>query len=183
MISRRDTVRSTATYWLAYCLVVSAIAWVSFIIVGLREDLQKSNEARNALIEQVTNMGGTPVVGPAGKEGPRGQAGTPGRDGRDGSKGSDGKAGSDGANGTDGAAGSDGKDGADGADGAPGRDGRDGVDGKDGAPGPKGDKGDPGPTCPDGYTPQEVELNTRQEGLFNQPVTAVVCVAPQTMEG
>lgn len=92
-----------------------------------------------ALAQQVTELGGTPVVQAPGLPGPEGR---PGRDGRDGADGTDGvtpacvsePAQCRGANGDAGASGADGVDGQPGKDGADGKDGRDGIDGISGQP-------------------------------------------------
>lgn len=104
-------------------------------LVGQVDELKKSV---TALAEQVTGLGGTPVVQPPGipgPTGPSGRDGANGRDGRDGvtpvcmseppqCRGADGEPGEAGASGTPG------QDGQNGQDGTPGKDGQDGVDGR-----------------------------------------------------
>jgi len=98
---------------------------------------QADDHARTAqmLAEQVTRLGGTPVVQPptvAGPTGPAGPAGRDGTNGRDGQNGTTPPCVSEPpqCRGADGEPGTNGQDGQDGADGQDGKDGKDGVDGK-----------------------------------------------------
>lgn len=100
--------------------------------VAQADELKKSV---TALAQQVTQLGGTPVVQPPGVPGP---TGPPGPAGRDGANGRDGRDGITPAcvseppqcRGVDGDSGTAGQAGKDGQDGAPGKDGRDGVNGQ-----------------------------------------------------
>lgn len=151
-----------AEYLIALTLlvVVLLLGWLCVKVVSQDRALTASNDARDALAQQVQSLGGTPVAGPPGSRGEpgqsivgaRGPAGPPGRQGDPGkpaptitpSPGPRGPAGPSGAPGADstvpgptGPPGQDGQDGAPGADGQPGQpgeDGADGTDGQDGAP-------------------------------------------------
>jgi len=151
-------------------VVVAGIAFLAVQFVGLHQDLQTANQARDALAAQVQRLGASPVAGPPGSRGepgksivgpsgppgatgppgPRGPAGSPGRTGSAGPTGASvtgvpgavGPSGAAGSAGAVGPAGPRGPAGPPGPAGAAGRDGRDGVDGKDGQ------------TCPDGYSLQ-----------------------------
>jgi hypothetical protein len=131
-----------------------AVAWILLSVQGLQHDLRTSNDARDALAEQVESLGHTPVGGPPGSRGEpgqtvigaRGPSGPPGPSGASGkpaptltpSPGPPGPSGAPGASGQPGAdstipgptgpAGPAGQDGQDGASGAPGKDGTDGKD-------------------------------------------------------
>lgn len=150
-------------------LIGGLIAWTVITVQGLAHDLEESNRARDALAQQVKDLGGTPVVkpgepgvrgrqGPRGEPGPTGPSGQNGKDGKDGKPGPTPKPGEDGTDGKDGrpgpdstvpgpagptgATGEQGPQGPPGPAGADGKDGRDGTDGRDGQ------------TCPDGYSLQ-----------------------------
>jgi hypothetical protein len=129
------------------------------------------------LPEAVTGPIGIP--GARGEPGSTGPRGLPGGTGPRGATGLQGDAGRAARNGTDGV----GTPGLPGKDGTPvtgpagkgGTDGKDGVDGKDstvpGPPGPPGadstvpgPQGAPGPTCPDGYTGEQLTVLTPQGG-------------------
>jgi len=176
-MERSERLRLAVLYWTGFIAVLTALAFVIFIITGLQDDLRDANKARNALVDQVRGLGATPVVGPAGKNGAKGEPGTNGKDGSNGQPGANGingKDGSDGTDGKDGAAGSSGKDGANGKDGATGPQGPQGDKGDAGATGPQGppgEKGNDGQTCPEGYS-----LGTAILGNRN----ALVCIQDQT---
>lgn len=145
-------VRAAIRYWVLFGMVTLALAWVAYLVTGLRADLDEANIARNALVDQVKDMGGTPVAGPAGKDGPVGPAG---RDGRDGSDGADGTHGASGDRGAKGDTGATGAAGAKGDTGDKGDTGEAGPRGDTGEVGPKGEtgaKGDTGPRGADGTT-------------------------------
>ena len=141
-----ERVRSAAMVWTLFVVLLAGMTWIAFVIAGLRDDVATERSARNALVQQVKDLGEKPVVGPAGPQG------TPGKEGADGINGADGKDGSDGRDGVNGA---DGKPGADGEPGAQGEKGDTGERGAVGPAGPAGERGatgDPGPSCPAGYT-------------------------------
>ena len=134
-----------------------AVAFILLSVQSLQHDLRTSNDARDALAQQVESLGQKPVGGPPGSRGEPGQTviGAPGPTGPPGPSGPSGKAaptltpspGPPGPSGAPGASGQPGADstvpgpagpagpaGAAGASGAPGKDGTDGQDGQDGAP-------------------------------------------------
>jgi hypothetical protein len=128
-----------------------AVAWIILSVQNLQEDLRLSNEARDALAQQVESLGQKPVAGPPGSRGEpgkttvgaRGPSGPPGPSGAPGkpaptitpSPGPTGPAGPPGADSTvPGPTGPPGQD----ATGAPGQDGQDGSDGQDGTDGQNG---------------------------------------------
>lgn len=129
------------------CVVV-LLGWLSVKVVSQDRDLRTSNDARDALAQQVESLGEKPVAGPPGSRGDpgvgtvgaRGPSGPPGPSGAPGkaaptitpSPGPPGPSGQPGADST--VPGPTGPAGADGASGAPGKDGTDGADGKDAAP-------------------------------------------------
>ncbi|MET9086180.1 collagen-like protein [Streptomyces sp. NPDC004237] len=148
-------------------LVVALFAGMALLVVqfvGLHQDLETANQARDALAAQVERLGASPVAGPPGSRGEPGRTvvGPSGPPGPSGASGAPGKNGSDGvsATGVPGAAGSPGVAGASGAPGAvgpsgpPGPAGQDGKDGTDGKDGKDGANGKDGQTCPDGYSLQ-----------------------------
>lgn len=144
------------------------LAGIFFSIRDLQHELVVANGARDALAQQVQDLGATPVggkpgsrgdVGPSGPSGPPGPTGSPGPTGPTGKTGATGSSGKSGVNGVS-ATGSPGQNGADGADGAAGPAGPQGdpgppgAQGEQGPEGPTGPQGDPGPACPDGYSLQ-----------------------------
>lgn len=152
----------------------AALAWIVLSIQGLSDDLRTSNEARDALAEQVEDLGGTPVTGPPGSRGepgasitgppgPSGPAGATGPRGKRGPIGNPGPSGPSGPSGEDGTDGGEGPAGAPGTAGATGPAGPQGPQGPQGEPGPAGpageqgpagERGPVGPACPDGYSLQ-----------------------------
>lgn len=149
---KRQPVRlPRAEYLIVLTLVFVAllVGWLCVKVVSQDRDLRNEQARGDALAQQVTDLGGTPVAGPSGAQGkpgetvigargpsgPAGPSGAPGKDGRNGSPGPSGAAGSPGPSGAPGAdstvPGPTGPAGADGASGAPGKD---GSDGKSGAP-------------------------------------------------
>lgn len=154
-----------------------AIAWILLSVQGLQNDLRTSNDARDALANQVETLGEKPVAGPPGsrgdagepgaaKQGPRGPAGQTGPSGKAAPTVTPkpGPAGPAGAPGDDstvpGPTGPGGQD-ATGAPGADGKDGQDGVNGQDGADGSDGSDGQNGQ---DGSPPSEWTF-TDQNGV------------------
>lgn len=147
-----------------------ALAWIVLSVQQLRSELETANEARDALAQQVVELGESPVAGEPGSRGEPvpGSTGPPGPPGDDGPPGPAGPSGPPGPSGSPGREGSDGVDGV-GATGAPGSAGVDGSPGPAGPPGPQGEPGPAGPqgpagqdgqdgrdgqTCPDGYSLQ-----------------------------
>lgn len=150
---RRPLRLPRAEYLIALTLVcvVVLLGWLAVKVVSQDRDLRTSNDARDALAQQVESLGETPVAGPPGSRGDAGEAGV----GERGPAGSPGPAGSDGKDaptitpspGPTGPAGPIGPAGADStvpgptgppgqdATGAPGQDGQDGQDGSDGQDG------------------------------------------------
>ena len=139
---------------IAAVVLGGAVAWILLSVQGLQDELRTSNEARDALAQQVESLGEKPIAGPPGSRGEQGEgtvgaqgpAGPPGPTGPAGvpgkpaptitpSAGPPGPAGVPGADSTvPGPAGSPGPAGQDGAAGQNGTDGADGQDGEDGAP-------------------------------------------------
>lgn len=124
------------------------MAWILLSVQGLQDDLRTSNDARDALAQQVESLGEKPVGGPPGSRGEPGKAAVGAR-GPSGPPGPSGKAaptitpkpgpaGPSGAPGADstvpGPTGPAGQNGADGTDGQDGQNGSDGQDGSNGAP-------------------------------------------------
>ncbi|MDR3080465.1 MAG: collagen-like protein [Streptomyces sp.] len=146
-------------------VVVTFLGALTVLVVRQSAELQRANEARDALAAQVQDLGGKPVAGPPGSRGTPGQAGLQGPAGDPGPEGSPGPTGPPGKDGTDGTDGADGTDGL-GTTGPSGAAGQPGTDGAKGDPGPAGPQGEPGPagpagadgrdgqTCPDGYSLQ-----------------------------
>lgn len=142
------------------------LAGAAFLTVqNLAADLRTANEARDALAQQVQQLGGTPVAGEPGSRGDVGPSGPPGPQGDPGPLGPTGPVGPSGSPCQDGANGV----GQTGAPGSPGQDGETvmgppgpaGPAGPAGPQGEQGDKGDPGErgpegpagaSCPDGYS-------------------------------
>lgn len=153
-------IRRWAHVVLAFVVGVAGLIWFRAEMDQQARERAQDRADRAALVQQVIQLGGKPVVeakpgdrgaagpqGPQGERGPRGPAGPigpvgpqglPGTIGVRGPIGLPGQNGTDGADGTDGVDGSPGKDGVDGEPGPPGVAGKDGQDGADGA------KGDPG---------------------------------------
>lgn len=164
-------VRSAVTVWALFAILLAGMTGIAFIIAGLRDDVATERSARNALVQQVKDLGEKPVVGPAGPQG------TPGREGKDGTSGVNGADGSDGRDGDPGAAGQPGRDGVDGAQGekgATGERGEPGPTGPAGPPGERGATGDPGPSCPAGYTLTAKTVEGEE---------ALVCTKIKTLKG
>lgn len=150
------------------------LAGIFFSIRDLQHELVVANGARDALAQQVQDLGATPVggkpgsrgdIGPSGPSGPPGPTGAPGPTGptgKTGVTGSSGKTGATGvsATGSPGQTGADGTNGSDGAAGPAGPQGDPGPAGVQGDPGPQGPQGPEGPagpagsSCPDGYSLQ-----------------------------
>lgn len=168
--TRRRLPRAEWLAALTTLLFFAGLAWLAVQVVALHGELQTANGARDALAQQVQQLGAKPIAGPPGSRGeagktvvgPRGKQGQQGKQGENGSPaptitprpGESGKPGKDGRPGKDstelgpsGAAGQPGQD----ATGVPGQPGRDGKDGRDGADGRDGHDGQ---TCPDGYSLQ-----------------------------
>ncbi|ONK09422.1 hypothetical protein [Streptomyces sp. MP131-18] len=137
-------------YALGVLAAVAALAWVVITMQGLAEDLRAANDARDALAEQVQQLGGTPVAGPPGSRGEAGAVGEQGPPGPPGDRGPMGVRGPGGAPGDDGQDGGDGPPGDPGAAGADGPAGEAGADGTAGPAGPPGPQGEPGPAGPAG---------------------------------
>lgn len=132
-------------------ILLAVLIIISVQLGGLGQRLQRAEQDRVTLSDQVRDLGGIPRVtpspgergapgepgqsGPAGPRGPAGPAGEPGPPGPPGPAGVAGAAGQDG---TPGAAGTAGEKGDPGAAGAA------GEHGERGEPGPKGDPGPPG---------------------------------------
>ncbi|WP_262059652.1 collagen-like protein [Streptomyces sp. STR69] len=153
-------------------MVVVLFAGLALLVVqfvGLHQELETANAARDALAAQVERLGASPVAGPpgsrgesgksivgprgpAGPSGPPGTSGSPGRDGRNGSTvtGSPGATGPVGASGAAGVVGPSGPPGPSGPAGPAGPAGQDGKDGQDGTD---------GQTCPDGYSFQSPDYD------------------------
>jgi hypothetical protein len=170
--SSRAKDRRRADLWFALAAVagVAVLAWVFITMQQLSHDLRTANDARDALAQQVQQLGHKPVAGPPGSRGvpgqsitgPRGPQGSPGPTGPPGLMGPVGPSGSPGKNGINGTDGV-------GQTGAPGVAGSNGVAGPTGPQGEQGPAGPPGPagvdgkdgmngtngqTCPDGYSLQ-----------------------------
>lgn len=123
--------RGHVTIWVLLVVVLIGLSAFGVAFFSVQGDNQELRESVAALANQVTHLGGTPVVPAPGERGPVGPAG---RDGRDGDDGTTPACLSEppqcrGANGAD-ATGAPGADGQPGKDGTDGKDGRDGVDGK-----------------------------------------------------
>lgn len=150
---------------LAIVVSVTSFAFQVYSNAALNRSIDQSYREREALAEQVRDMGGEPIVEPTkkpdtgplngtdgidGEDGEDGVQGPPGAQGERGPKGDKGDRGSGGTDGSDGAQGSAGADGLNGADGAPGEPGPQGEPGPVGPAGPKGDTGPAGPAGADG---------------------------------
>ncbi len=149
-------------------IVLSGVALLAILAVWVQDlaaNLKVSNAARDALAQQVQQLGASPVAGPpgsrgdtglSGPSGPPGPTGPTGPPGPSGSPGTSGKNGTPGTNGVS-VTGSPGATGAAGASGAPGVAGPPGPQGDPGPAGPAGQDGKDGKdgqTCPDGYSLQ-----------------------------
>jgi hypothetical protein len=186
--------RTDAMAAAAVILGVALLAWVVITMQQLAHDLSASNRARDALAQQVQQLGASPVAGPPGSRGDPGISGQPGPSGPEGPPGPSGDPGAAGSPGTPGANGVS----VTGSPGSPGAAGTNGADGPTGAPGPAGPQGDPGPagpqgpagvdgkdgasgqTCPDGYSLQPPAddpdaLVCRRDGA---PTTPTPTIAP-----
>jgi hypothetical protein len=144
---------------------ITLLAILAVWVQDLASDLKVSNAARDALAQQVQQLGAKPVAGPPGSRGapglvgpsgPPGPTGPPGPSGSPGKPGRNGKDGSDGTNGADGVSvtGSPGIQGPPGPAGPMGPQGPAGPAGPAGADGKDGTDGKNGQTCPDGYSLQ-----------------------------
>jgi hypothetical protein len=133
--------------WGLLAVVLAGLLLLAVAVLGGKSRESELQRSVTALAEQVTQLGGTPVVNPPGIPGPEGPAGAAGRDGTDGRDGVDGTTapcatepaqcrGEPGRPGADGT----------GVQGEPGVAGQDatGVPGPQGVPGTPGEKGDPG---------------------------------------
>ncbi|MFI1767537.1 collagen-like protein [Streptomyces sp. NPDC020800] len=179
-------------------MVVVLFAGLALLViqfVGLHQDLETANKARDLLAAQVERLGASPVAGPPGSRGEPGRSivgpsGPPGAPGPSGSPGKNGRDGKNGANGTDatgapgatGPAGASGASGAAGASGAPGPSGPAGPAGQDGKDGTDGRDGQ---TCPDSYSlqtpPDDPDaLVCRKDGA-PQPSDSDSPTAPQAL--
>lgn len=162
---------------LVFALVIlcglTALAFLALWVQSLSHDLRIANESRDALAQQVMQLGAKPVAGPPGSrgepgesvtgpKGDRGPSGPPGPTGAPGKTGLKGDKGDTGDEGTDGVAvtgspGADGSAGEPGVAGPPGPQGEPGPAGPQGEPGPQGPAGESGaagPSCPEGYSLQ-----------------------------
>ena len=170
---RRGDVMTVA----AALFVGVVFAWIVIAVQDMRDELHVANTARDALAQQVEQLGAEPVAGPPGSRGqpgesvtgppgprgPQGSTGPPGpvgpsgpagRKGATGDAGADGAAGPAGEDGTAGEAGVSGTDGVQGEPGPAGPAGPAGQAGPQGEQGPRGEPGPAGPTCPTGYSLQ-----------------------------
>ncbi|MEV7684450.1 collagen-like protein [Streptomyces bungoensis] len=164
---RTRTMRLPRAETVIAAVVVAALAGIVLLVVefvGLHQDLETANAARDALARQVQRLGASPVAGPPGSRGtpgksivgpsgppgptgppgPAGPSGKPGKPGKEGKEGGTGAAGASvtGAPGDPGAVGPSGPQGPPGPAGPAGPAGKDGKDGRDGQ------------TCPAGYSLQ-----------------------------
>lgn len=155
--------RTDLRFALAVLVAFGVLVWVVVTMQQYGDDLRTANEARDALAEQVEQLGGKPVAGPpgsrgepgAGQRGPKGEPGDRGSPGPSGPPGDDGEPGDDGI-------GTPGPSGVPGDPGVPGDSvvGPAGPQGEPGPAGPQGDRGEDGSdgrdgqTCPDGYSLQ-----------------------------
>jgi hypothetical protein len=143
---------------------IVALTLLALWVQSLAHELRVSNEARDALAEQVQGLGAKPVAGPPGSRGepgdtvtgPAGPQGATGPTGPPGPSGPPGKEGAEGATGVDGETitGSPGVNGVPGPPGPQGEPGPAGAQGEPGADGATGAEGPPGPSCPTGYSLQ-----------------------------
>lgn len=192
--------RTDVLFAVGVVLGVALLAWVVITMQQLAHDLAASNRARDALAQQVQQLGASPVAGPPGSRGDPGLSGQPGPSGPEGPPGPSGPSGGPGAAGSPGMPGADGIS-ITGSPGLSGAAGSNGADGPTGAPGPAGPQGDPGPagpqgpagadgkdgtngkdgqTCPDGYSLQPPAddpdaLVCRRDGA---PATPTPTIAP-----
>jgi hypothetical protein len=116
-------------------------------------------------VEAGTKVGPQGIRGPMGPQGIQGIPGPPGIPGLPGTPGFDGLDGFDGLPGIQGAEGPSGPSGAQGLQ---------GPQGDQGIEGPAGPAGPPGATCPDGYTGQDVIINTA--GPPPKELTIFACI-------
>lgn len=174
MQSSGERVRSAVTVWALFVVLLAGMTWIAFIIAGLRDDVATERSARNALVQQVKDLGEKPVVGPAGPAGIPGNSGKDGTNGVSGINGADGSDGTDGRDGDPGQPGSDGQPGPQGEKGATGERGEAGAPGPTGPVGPTGATGDTGPSCPTGYTLTEKTIEGED---------TAICVKTKTLKG
>lgn len=166
--SRKRRRRSDVVWVCGVAVLLLVLGWIVITMRDLSGELHDARVERDALAQQVLDLGGTPVTGPRGEPGhdatgspgPTGPPGTAGSPGPTGSPGASGKPGSPGPSGLPGVDGVDGSPGPSGPQGGPGpsgvagQDGTDGQNGKDGKDGADGRDGAPGPSCPTGYSLQ-----------------------------
>jgi hypothetical protein len=67
--------RGDALFAAAVLAGLGALAWIVITMQGLSHDLHQANDARDALAQQVQQLGGNPVAGPPGSRGEPGPAG------------------------------------------------------------------------------------------------------------
>jgi hypothetical protein len=151
----------------------------------LENRFRDSTRQTRALIRQLQREGIHPVVNPEqipglqglqGSQGVQGIQGQQGLQGPRGVMGRPGKNGADGAPGSPGATGATGPAGANGTQGPEGPQGPQGPQGPEGPQGPQGEKGDPGPTCPEGYSAQEVIIKDYSTNPAGDDRTVTACV-------
>lgn len=135
--------------WLLLGVVLVGLAVLGVAVLSFMDQKNELQRSVTALAEQVTSLGGTPVVQPPGIPGPTGAAGTDGRDGRDGTDGTTAPCATEPAQcrGEPGRTGPPGDTGEVGETGPPGQDAT-GVPGQPGVPGQTGQKGDTGQQGP-----------------------------------
>lgn len=146
----QDKQRLDVVFALVIVCVLTALTFLAFWVQSLSHDLRVSNDARDALAQQVVQLGAKPVAGPSGSRGEPGKsvAGPRGGKGEKGDPGKDAPTVTP-SPGPRGASGSPGRDGADST--VPGPSGSPGADST--VPGPQGEKGDRGDPGADGSPP------------------------------
>lgn len=144
------SVRGDVTFAVGVVLGLAVLLWLVWTVRSLAGDLREANQARDALAQQVQQLGGEPVAGPPGSRGKVGPEGPEGEPGDRGPMGPQGPGGEPGPSGSPGPSGEPGEPGKAGPSGAPGAAGEAGPPGPQGDPGPAGPQGDPGEEGPRG---------------------------------
>lgn len=153
--------KTDMAFGLAMLAGIAMVAILAIWVQDLSAQLRDANAARDALAQQVRELGAKPVAGPPGSRGepgrsvtgPEGPSGPPGPRGKPGKDGKDGRNGKNGASGAT-VTGSPGVNGQPGPAGPPGPQGVPGPAGPEGPAGADGRDGKDGQTCPDGYSLQ-----------------------------
>jgi hypothetical protein len=85
-----NTRRSGLVWWGAMVVLCVAVAYGIVQVRHVLDELSGARNDRDALAQQVRDMGGVPTVGPKGEDGNDGERGADGRDGQPGGDGTPG---------------------------------------------------------------------------------------------